>query len=516
MRTRAMAVLLAIALSAASAALVTSTSAAAAKIDPKGILRVGTSLTAVQGGSQFDLDPAKSDLLQVGYLRPIYDTLLHVAVDGSLAPGLATAWKTVDDRTIDLTLRKGVKFQDGEAFTAEAVRDALTRKHDNPLSNDPPLWKSFESIDVTGPLAVRLHLNRPTAGAFLNVLAVTVQAMIPSPKAAAAGTLSEHPVGAGPFAFDEYRKEQLLSLRRYAGYWDAPAYRLGGIDFVNSSADLNASLSSLFGGSFDLLGISQAQADAVKRQSGFSVFKQPSEDTYYFLAICNTTPPFDKAKFRQALQFAINRDELNQIATGGTGVIAYMGWPKGSQYYVPSIAKRWRYDPKRARQLLKQAGVAKGTSFKFISPIGADLDRLAEVIKAQLAKVDLDVHVQLSMNIPVDLYENNGAPMTISLNVFPGVERLLRRFAPDSAGNWCHHNDATINTLLNKIAAGPKDAAEAKALWTRVQKLVADYGAPIFLFFSSLLAAHSDKVVGLKHIYASGQGFDFAGVGVTR
>jgi len=69
---------------------------------------------------------------------------------------------------------------------------------------------------------------------------------------------------------------------------------------------------------------------------------------------------------------------------------------------------------------------------------------------------------------------------------------------------------------LNKIAAGPKDAAEAKALWTRVQKLVADYGAPIFLFFSSLLAAHSDKVVGLKHIYASGQGFDFAGVGVTR
>src|SRR5438093_1534433 len=185
MRTRAMAVLLAIALSAASAALVTSTSAAAAKIDAKGILRVGTSLTAVQGGSQFDLDPAKSDLLQVGYLRPIYDTLLHVAVD-------------------------------------------------------------------------------------------------------------------------EYRKEQLLSLRRYAGYWDAPAYRLGGIDFVNSSADLNASLSSLFGGSFDLLGISQAQADAVKRQSGFSVFKQPSEDTYYFLAICNTTPPFDKAKFRQALQFAIN------------------------------------------------------------------------------------------------------------------------------------------------------------------------------------------------------------------
>jgi ABC-type transport system substrate-binding protein len=341
--------------------------------------------------------------------------------------------------------------------------------------------------------------------------------MIPSPKAAAAGTLSEHPVGAGPFAFADYKKEQVLSVRKYTGYWDAKAYKLAGVDFTQvGAADPNASLSALFAGETDLQTIQQSQVDAVKAHSGYSVTTQPSQDSYYFLAVCQTTPPFDKAKFRQALQFAVDRDELNQVATNGTGLPGYMAWPKGSQYYVPAIAKRFSYNPKKARQLLKEAGVAAGTSFNFISPVGADLDRLAVVIKDELAKVGLNANVLLSQNIPVDLYENNKAPLTISLNVFPGVERLTRRFSPESAGNWCHYDDPKINGLLNQIAAGGADATKTKALWTEVQGLVADFGAPVILFFSSLLAAHSDNVAGLTHIYPSGQGVDLAGVYIKK
>ena len=410
-------------------------SPAHAAVDQQAILRVGQSLAGVQGGSQFELDPAKSDLLQIGYLRPIYDTLVHQAPDGSLGPGLATAFKVVDSSTVDLTLRKGVKFQDGEPFTADAVKLAYERKLANPLANDPPLWKAFASAEVTGDLAVRLHLSQPVGGAFLNTLATSVQAMVPSPKAVAAGTLSEHPVGAGPFGYSDYKPEQILSLRKYKGYWDAKAYKLAGVDFVQVTAtDPNAALSSLFAGAIDLQTIQQSSVDAVKGRSGFAVTTQPSQDSYYFLAVCQTTPPFDKPKFRQALQYAVNRDELNQIATNGTGVPAYMGWPKGSQYYVPEIAKRFSYNPTKAKQLLKEAGVAPGTSFNFISPVGGDLDRLAVVIKDELQKVGLDASIQLSQNIPVDLYENNKAPLTISLNVFPGVERLTRRFSPDERG----------------------------------------------------------------------------------
>jgi peptide/nickel transport system substrate-binding protein len=479
---------------------------------PDTVLRIGQPLSSVQGGQPFELDPAKSDLLQIAYLRLIYDTLIHTAADGSLRPGLATKWTVVDDSTIDLELREGVTFHDGEAFDADAVKLSLERKIANPLANDPASTKALGSVEVTGDHAVRLHLNQPIAGAYLNALAGTVQTMVVSPKGAAEGTLSERPIGAGPFQYESYEPEQRLSLSRFAKYWDAKRYKLGGVDFVQSSADPNANLTALFGDETDVQTINQAQAAAVDSRPGFSVTAQPSQDSYYFMAVCQTQPPFDNADFLQAINFAIDREELLEIATEGTGVAAYMGWPKGAQYYEPAIAKRWPHNVKKAKQLLKKAGVADGTKIGFIVPASADFERLAVVIRDQLAEVGLDVDVQPSANIPVDLYQNKQAPMTLSLNVFPGVERLTRRFALDSAGNWCQYEDPEIIALLEEISSGTGSASELDAAWAEVQQKVADNGAPIFLFFSSLLVAHSDDVVGLKQIYPAGQGVDLAGV----
>jgi peptide/nickel transport system substrate-binding protein len=518
-RRRFVAVSVAVALTVAGSTAVTldtATRSAQAAPSSDAVLRIGQPLSSVQGGQAFELDPAKSDLLQIAYLRLIYDTLLHQAADGSLVPGLATEWNVVDGNTLDLTLRKGVLFQDGEPLTAQAVKESLERKLANPLPNDPASTKALESVEVTGDLKVRIHLKEPIAGAYLNALAGSVQTMVASPKAAAAGTLSEHPVGAGPFRYEDYQPEQQLSLRRFPKYWDAKHYKLAGVDFVQSAADPNANLTALFADQTDVQSITQAQVAAVEQRTGFSVTKQPSQDSYYFLAICASEPPFDNADFRQALQFAIDREELNQVVTEGTGVLAYMGWPKGSQYYVPSISKRWSYSPKKAKRLLRKAGAPEGTSFDFIVPAVADFERIGVVIKDQLAKVGLDVVVQPSANIPVDLYQNKQAPITLSQNVFPGVDRLTRRFSLESAGNWCQYDDPQIIKLLDEISSGLASPAETKALWADVQNRVADFGAPIFLFFSSLLVAHADDVVGLEHIYPAGQGFDLEGVSIKR
>lgn len=507
------ALLVAVAVVAAPTSAGVGAATRAATGDGDAILRMGHVLSSVQGGQPFELDPAKSDLLQIAYLRLIYDTLLHTSADGSLKPGLATAWNVVDESTIDLELREGVTFHDGEPFTADAVKASLERKIANPLPNDPASTKALESVEVTGPHSVRLHLSQPIAGAYLTALAGSVQTMVTSPKAAAAGTLSAQPVGAGPFRFEEYRPDQLLALRAFPKYWDAKRYKLDGIDFVQSSAgDPNANLTALFGDQVDVQTISESQVASVEQRPGFSVTSKPSQDSYYFMATCHSDPPFDNADFRQALNFAIDRDELNEVATEGTGTPAYMGWPKGSQYYVPAIAKRWSHDPKKAKALLKKAGVAEGTQIGFIVPAVANFERLAVVIKDQLAEVGLDVHVQPSANIPVDLYQNKQAPMTLSQNVFPGVERLTRRFALDSAGNWCGYENPEILGLLEQISSGTASPEQLKKLWTDLQTAVADYGAPIFMFFPSLLVAHSDDVVGLKNIYPASQGIDLAGV----
>src|SRR5262245_23083116 len=84
-------------------------------VDPNGILKYGEDLTVTGSGGTITLDPASmsGSPFNVAPARLIYDTLVRLDQDGNPLPGLATAWKFPDDRTIELTLRKGVRFQDG-------------------------------------------------------------------------------------------------------------------------------------------------------------------------------------------------------------------------------------------------------------------------------------------------------------------------------------------------------------------------------------------------------------------
>ena len=105
----------------------------------------------------------------------IFDTLVTIAPDGTLGPGLADSWTSPDDKTLELKLHPGVKFQDGEAFDAAAVRFSLDRIADiDPATNKPyPVgdsrrlnsafasnFGSLDSVEVVDPLTVKLHLNR--------------------------------------------------------------------------------------------------------------------------------------------------------------------------------------------------------------------------------------------------------------------------------------------------------------------------------------------------------------------
>src|SRR5438132_7921693 len=107
---------------------------------------------------------------------------------------------------------------------------------------------------MTTALRVRVHLEATVAGALLKGSARTPQGMDISPKALATGDVSAHPVGAGQYKFESYEKEQRLVLRKFAGYWNAKAYKFAGLEFVNTPAgDPNVGLNMMFADTVDLL-----------------------------------------------------------------------------------------------------------------------------------------------------------------------------------------------------------------------------------------------------------------------
>ena len=208
-----------------------SPSAGATASGPSGTLTVGLSADAES------MDPYRV-YQNSGFsiMYAIFDTLVTIAPDGTLGPGLADSWTAPDSQTLVLKLHPGVKFHDGEPFDAAAVRFSLYRVADiDPATNKPyPVgdgrrlnsafasnFGSLDHVDVIDSLTVGIHLNRPDSGLLGNLGTL---AMLPPQYYAQVGAagFALKPIGTGPFKFVELVKDDHVTLAANPDYWNSP------------------------------------------------------------------------------------------------------------------------------------------------------------------------------------------------------------------------------------------------------------------------------------------------------
>ena len=128
---------------------------------PAGAQR-GAQITISQPADATTMDPARStQVLTVNYFVNLYDTLTRWDTALKLQPGLATAWKSVNDTTWDVTLRSGVKFHDGSPLTAEDVKAVYERARTPGKSVVAAGFATIEAIEVTGPTTLRIVTKKP-------------------------------------------------------------------------------------------------------------------------------------------------------------------------------------------------------------------------------------------------------------------------------------------------------------------------------------------------------------------
>ena len=490
--------------SAAPAIAGHATRRSSAQPDPKAILRYGSDLSTFGGPALDPIDAKSGGALDFNYDYLIYDTLVHVARDGSYTPGLATSWKIVDPQTLDLTLRPNVKFQDGTKLDAEAVKAALDRARTSGNDSLNPALFKLDAVTATGPLTVRLHLSEPVMESFFPLLH-NIATMVPSPAAVAKGDLAEHPVGAGPYSFDELAREDHLSVRKFKGYWDAAAYPLAGVDFVHQPSGGPSGITSLLADEVDLEDLSTApEASTLDGRPGFGLYTQAANDNLYLMTMCTTAPPFDKLAVRRAIAQAINRDEINAGALDGVGSPTALPVPSSSEFYVPALANRYPYNAAKARKLLRKAGVKEGTSFDFLEPPVPSFLGVAEVVQGQLAKVGFDVHIIQSVNVTQDLFLDNKAPAAVLFTTDPGIGGLLPYLSPEGIANLCHYKNPALDAAFAKVNASFGDPAKAKVAWRELQTVLVDQLPVIFLTYPSKVAGFNERVHGINQIFETG------------
>src|SRR3954463_14494674 len=305
-----------------------------------------------------------------------WDALVYRNPDTfKLEPLLATEWKQPDATTIDFTLRPGVKFHDGSAFTADDVVYTLNIASD-PASkvSTPANYNWIEKAEKTGELSVRVKLKRPTPAA-LEYFALTlpIYPKVYREKVGAEG-YAKAPVGAGPYKMTRVEPGVTIDFERFDDYWAGspkgkPAIRKLSVRFV---PDATTEMTELLAGRADWIwNLNPDQFDNINKLPHLSaVRKESMRIGYMSLDAAGRTGadnPLTKLKVRQAIWHAIDRQTIaDKLVTGGSRVPPAPCFPP--QFGCDAEASvLYDYNPAKAKQLLAEAGYPDGVEFELAS-----------------------------------------------------------------------------------------------------------------------------------------------------
>lgn len=410
----------------------------------------------------------------------VYDSLMKLGPDGEVHPQLAQSMESSDNgRTWRLTLRPGVKFQDGTDLDANAVLVNVQRHIDTVSSPAHAQTERIQSMSVHDPLTVDFTLTEPM-GEFPTVFALAFTqgtlGMIVSPAALQkyGRDIGRHPVGAGPFTFVEWIPDSRVTFVRNENYWQSGLPYLDGIEF-RPLPDTDSRFASIQNGDVDV--VSAGYHDELSR-----ALADPNLRVYYgpgdggeFLRFNHTKPPFDDHRMREALLRAIEPNALSASMYRGQMVPADSLFAPGSPYHTQAASDAWpHFDPTVARQLVDSYR-ADGGNPNFTFKSANDRVSFAEFIQAQMSAIGVDVDVQLydPAQYATTLMQSGDFQLTSNLgpidSAYPGVARLLR------TGGTANHGDYSnpeVDRLLDR-AMLTTDEAERTAAYQQVELITA-------------------------------------------
>ncbi len=331
----------------------------------------------------------------------IYDTLLRSDPKGNIVAGLATKWDTsTDGKTMTLSLRSGVTFQDGTPFNADSVKWNLDRYRTEAKSQRKGELGSVDSVTVVDPITVKLNLKVPFSP--LAAQLVDRAGMMVSQKAVEAGgaDFTRKPVnaGTGPFAFVEAVKDDHITLAKNASYWekDKDGNKLPYLDKITIKpiTDGTVRVTQLKTGDAQAANNIPGKDVADMRKSTDLVWIEAPNFGFNSIILNNATGyVFNEIKYRQAVATAIDRQELLDKVSFGVGAVGYGPIAPAHFAYDPGF-KPFTVDAAKAKSLVDSVGKGPLSFTLIISAGDATQVQFATLIQAQMLKAGIDMKIQ--------------------------------------------------------------------------------------------------------------------------
>jgi peptide/nickel transport system substrate-binding protein len=473
----------------------------AASVQP--VLADKTFRVAVSASPQIKGNALAGGGVTANFIWPaFYDSLTRIRNDGSVEPWLATAWEAVSETEWHFTLRPGVRFANGEAFNAEAVKTTFDMLRTDAArgfmrQRDMAYYPRVEIID---DLTVAIHTNEPNA-----MTAAYVSAMTFAPPAYLREVgfqgLVDAPIGTGPFVVDRWAPDKITArVNPYA--WTPPL-----VDSIEIYVvpDSTARLQALETGQVDAaLAISTDQIPVLEA-SGHRAAARASHRVYIFvLQTQDLTSPLSDVRVRQALNYAINKDLITEVLLAGLVKPA-------SQPALPLTdgfnedLEPYPYDPDKARQLMRDAGYENGFTFSLeaVSGFLPNDTAILQQITSDLSQVGITLNVNvityptLLRTVIYGEFGGDAFPMDFFNTTGDALRPFLRTVNHACTGLRPWYCDETIQPVIDE-ARVTLDRDRRAALTRQVVRHYRNDASSLFLW----------PVLGLDGLHSRVTGWD--------
>ncbi|MCM2294022.1 glutathione ABC transporter substrate-binding protein GsiB [Allorhizobium sp. BGMRC 0089] len=445
-----------------------------------------TSVVLALSSQPETLDPYNTNTtLTTAVTKSFYEGLFGFDKDLKVQPVLATGYTVSDDGLVyTIKLREGVKFQDGTDFNAEAVKVNLDRVRDP--ANKLARFNQFNQIDkveAVSPYEVRITLKAPF-GPFINSLAHASAAMI-SPAALAkwGKDIGFHPVGTGPFVFEDWKPTDYVKAKKFDGYWKKGYPKVDEIIW-KPVPDNNTRAAMLQTGEADFAyPLPYEQVNALKQNTKLTVTISPSIIERY-VSFNMLQKPFNDLRVREAINYAINKDALAKVAFSGFAKPAEGIVPEGVLYAHKMPV--WPYNPAKAKELLKEAGYPNGfESTLWSAYTTTTAQKTIQFLQQQLAQVGIKVTLQaLEPGQRTEWVQSAPDPKTARVRMYYAgwssstgeadwaLRPLLATEAwPPKLNNTAYYSNPKVDELITKAMRTTKDD-EKKTLYAEAQEQI--------------------------------------------
>lgn len=438
------------------------------------------------------MNPQETNLLvDKNAIQMTHDTLVVYGEDGSIQPSLATDWEMVDDVTWIFNLRKGAKFHNGEEVKASDVVFSFQKAKE--AGSAAPIVAPLVDIVAEDDYTVKMTLTAANVD-WLSTLYDTRCSIVSEKACTELGNDEGSRIGSGPYKFVELVLNDHLTIEKFDEAWDAdscPTQR-----FVFKCIPENsARLIALQTGEIDICNNTSAnEVSHIEEDENLNLIQVPSNNTMY-IGFNTKDPLMSNKLLRQAISYALDREEIVLIAENGMGETTRTWWAK-------SVSSRYDgfdghvLDLDKAKELMAEAGYPDGFDLRI--SINQDLKTQAETIQAQLKKININVTIDLVDSSGFIAYINDLKHQCwMSGYNFSGYSDNMRNayYTGSSGGSRSAYSNSRVDELYDLAVAEP-DEAVRNEYYKEIQEIIAEECTILGLYYQNLCIGTDKNLQG--------------------